>query len=357
MSENADFAERFALEGIAFIGPPASAIVSMGSNSVSKNIMSAVGVLVVPGHHGNQDLDFLQQEALRIDYPVLIKPVPRSNTLITELDVIQRQLEVAAGDALLLDQSSIPLVRRAFESRLYAENPRNFLPDSGQLAHLSTPTPTHIFTAPPGVQRIPLGESSSPFMLVANTSAVIAPSLRVEQGFEQGTQIGFFQSSTNIKFLRALGGNQAFTDGDVETGFIPKHFHELFPPTPEPPDEALAQAITITLQHTSLSHLLRHSLASTVAASLPDSFSPTFAAVSAVLESPLTFAGARARTTMVPPPAPASPSRASRSSMQAPPSCLYALLRLPGAQHHVPASRLRFLALRLRLALHVVVAY
>ncbi|KAH9939126.1 uncharacterized protein BXZ73DRAFT_99798 [Epithele typhae] len=329
--------------------------------------MSAAGVLVVPGHHGNQDLDFLQQEALRIDYPVLIKPVPRvrivhaqgefpqgaffcstqgdevvrqrrvlgsptfgSNTLITELDVIQRQLEVAAGDTLLLDESSIPLVRRAFESRLYAENPRNFLPDSGQLAHLSTPTPTHIFTAPPGVQRIPLGESSSPFMLVANTSAVIAPSLRVEQGFEQGTQIGFFQSSTNIKFLRALGGNQAITDRDVETGFIPKHFHELFPPTPEPPDEALAQAMSScatsqfllppTLRRHSLLVLQRDvyknhhppthiplppspSLALTVAASLPESFSPTFAAVSAVLESPLTFAGARARTTMVPPPA------------------------------------------------------
>ncbi|KAH9913067.1 uncharacterized protein BXZ73DRAFT_107043 [Epithele typhae] len=294
MSENADLAERFALEGIAFIGPPASAIVSMGSNSVSKNIMSAAGVLVVSGHHGNQDLDFLQQEALRIDYPVLIKPVPRSNTLITELDVIQRQLEVAAGDALLLDQSSIPLVGRAFESRLYAENPRNFLLDSGQLAYLSTPTPTHIFTAPPGAY---LWEN------------VRWKSTEVE----------------NIKFSRALGGNQAFIDGDVETGFIP-----LFPPTPEPPDEALAQAMSScatsqfllppTLRRHSLLVLQRDvyknhhpptqiplppspSLALTVAASLPDSFSPTFAAVSAVLESPLTFAGARARTTMVPPPA------------------------------------------------------
>lgn len=31
LSENAKFAERLAEEGIVFIGPPASAIVSMGS--------------------------------------------------------------------------------------------------------------------------------------------------------------------------------------------------------------------------------------------------------------------------------------------------------------------------------------
>lgn len=31
LSENAQFAERLAQEGITFIGPPASAIVSMGS--------------------------------------------------------------------------------------------------------------------------------------------------------------------------------------------------------------------------------------------------------------------------------------------------------------------------------------
>lgn len=38
LSENAGFAERLAKEGIVFIGPPASAIVSMGSKSESKNV-------------------------------------------------------------------------------------------------------------------------------------------------------------------------------------------------------------------------------------------------------------------------------------------------------------------------------
>lgn len=48
--------------------------------------------------------------------------------------------------------------------------------------------------------------------------------------------------STNVEFLRTLAGNQAFINEEVETGFIPKHFDELFPPIPAPSPELLAQA-------------------------------------------------------------------------------------------------------------------
>jgi 3-methylcrotonyl-CoA carboxylase alpha subunit len=143
--------------------------------------------------------------------------------------------QVAAGNLLPLLQSEIPMVGHAFEARIYAENPRNnFLPDSGRLLHLSTPTPTHIF-APPA------------------TSAPIVPAVRVEQGFGTGAQIGVFYDpmiaklvvhgadrtealralraaleeyqvvgvNTNIAFLRALASHPAFIAAEVETGFIP----------------------------------------------------------------------------------------------------------------------------------------
>jgi len=47
---------------------------------------------------------------------------------------------------------------------------------------------------------------------------------------------------TNVEFLRTLAGNSSFIEGEVETGFIPKHFDELFPTIPEPSPEILAQA-------------------------------------------------------------------------------------------------------------------
>ncbi|XP_072956708.1 methylcrotonoyl-CoA carboxylase subunit alpha, mitochondrial [Typha angustifolia] len=75
LSESADFAQLCEDEGLAFIGPPASAIRDMGDKSASKRIMGAAGVPLVPGYHGaEQDIEFLKSEAEKIGYPILIKP-------------------------------------------------------------------------------------------------------------------------------------------------------------------------------------------------------------------------------------------------------------------------------------------
>jgi 3-methylcrotonyl-CoA carboxylase alpha subunit len=74
LSENEDFAQACADAGIAFIGPPPSAIKAMGLKAESKRLMDAAGVPLVPGYHGaDQDPALLQREADRIGYPVLIK--------------------------------------------------------------------------------------------------------------------------------------------------------------------------------------------------------------------------------------------------------------------------------------------
>ncbi|KAJ1547461.1 hypothetical protein HK096_002805, partial [Nowakowskiella sp. JEL0078] len=76
LSENSEFAKLVSESGIIFIGPPASAIESMGSKSESKKIMINAGVSVVPGYHGNnQSIDKLKDEAAKIGYPVLIKAI------------------------------------------------------------------------------------------------------------------------------------------------------------------------------------------------------------------------------------------------------------------------------------------
>ncbi len=74
LSENAQFAQACFDAGIAFIGPPASAINAMGSKSAAKELMEKARVPLVPGYHGeNQGADFLQQQADAIGYPVLLK--------------------------------------------------------------------------------------------------------------------------------------------------------------------------------------------------------------------------------------------------------------------------------------------
>ncbi|KAK7040220.1 hypothetical protein VNI00_010026 [Paramarasmius palmivorus] len=364
LSENAKFAERLAEEGIVFIGPPASAIVSMGSKSESKNIMLGFPVLIKAVHGGGgkgmrivtEPTDEAFQEALTSAKRESIKsfgndtvlvekyiqrprhvevqvfadslggvvslwerdcsvqrrnqkiieeaPAPglsmelrsdlsskavaaaravnyvgagtvefifdndtqefyfmEMNTrlqvehpvteMVTGLDLVEWQLDVAAGNPLPLDQSSVPLVGHAFEARIYAENPRNnFLPDSGPLLYLSTPKPTLTFAPPYTAAKLPSADVTEPELYVpsrASHDAEITPSVRLEQGFGQGSQIGVFYDpmiaklivhgkdrtealrmlrkaldeyhvvgvSTNVEFLRTLA------DGEVETGFIP----------------------------------------------------------------------------------------------------------------------------------------
>ncbi len=75
LSENADFAAALNRAGIVFIGPPVSAIATMGDKIAAKSAVSAFGVPVVPGIAvpGLTDDDLIGA-AGGIGYPVLVKP-------------------------------------------------------------------------------------------------------------------------------------------------------------------------------------------------------------------------------------------------------------------------------------------
>ena len=103
LSENADFADACNEAGIVFIGPPASAIRKMGSKIAAKQLARSVSAPVVPGYTGGQqDADFLRQEAERIGFPLLIKAsaggggkgmreVHSASTFPVELEGAQRE--------------------------------------------------------------------------------------------------------------------------------------------------------------------------------------------------------------------------------------------------------------------------
>ena len=76
LSENADFAQACASAGIAFVGPPASAIRAMGLKDRAKALMAKAGVPIVPGYLGDdQSAEQLSKEAAKVGFPVLIKAV------------------------------------------------------------------------------------------------------------------------------------------------------------------------------------------------------------------------------------------------------------------------------------------
>jgi 3-methylcrotonyl-CoA carboxylase alpha subunit len=117
LSENDAFANACAEAGIAFIGPPASAILAMGLKAESKQLMEKAGVPLVPGYHGSdQDPAMLKHEADRIGYPVMIKAsaggggkgmraVDRSEDFAAALASCQREARNSFGsDAVLIEK-------------------------------------------------------------------------------------------------------------------------------------------------------------------------------------------------------------------------------------------------------------
>lgn len=105
LSENAEFAKQCADNNIAFIGPPVTAIESMGSKSAAKTIMEKAKVPLVPGYHGDdQDTAILKKSADEMGYPVLLKAVAggggKGMRQVWQADEFEQALAQAKSESL-----------------------------------------------------------------------------------------------------------------------------------------------------------------------------------------------------------------------------------------------------------------
>jgi 3-methylcrotonyl-CoA carboxylase alpha subunit len=133
LSENAQFAKRCQDAGLIFVGPPASAIQSMGSKSASKAAMAAVGVPVAPGYHGDeQSASRLIEEAARVGFPLIIKAsaggggkgmqvVNSAAEVAAAVESAQRLARTAFGDDRLLMERYFPKARHV-EVQVFADS-------------------------------------------------------------------------------------------------------------------------------------------------------------------------------------------------------------------------------------------
>ena len=136
LSENADFADACAEAGLVFIGPPGSAMRAMGSKSAAKSLMETANVPLVPGYHGErQDPEFLQEQADRIGYPVLLKAsaggggkgmrvIERSEDFKAALDSCKREAISSFGDDKVLAEKYLTRPRH-IEIQVFADTHGN----------------------------------------------------------------------------------------------------------------------------------------------------------------------------------------------------------------------------------------
>ena len=132
LSENDDLAAACEAAGIAWVGPPASAMRAMGDKSSSKTTMAKAGVPVVPGYHGADQADAtFVRAAAKMGAPVLVKAssggggkgmrrVDRLEDLPAALASARREAKSAFGDDTLLLEKFVEMPRHV-EIQVFAD--------------------------------------------------------------------------------------------------------------------------------------------------------------------------------------------------------------------------------------------
>lgn len=138
LSENEEFADACLQAGIVFIGPSSQAIRAMGLKAQSKQLMEKANVPLVPGYHGDvQETGFLNQQADRIGYPVLIKAsaggggkgmriVESSAEFLAALSSCQREAQSSFGDDSVLIEKYVQRPRH-IEIQVFGDNHDNYV--------------------------------------------------------------------------------------------------------------------------------------------------------------------------------------------------------------------------------------
>ena len=170
---------------------------------------------------------FLELNArIQVEHPV--------TELVTGLDIVREQLRIAAGAPLSPAAAATSLRGHAVEVRLYAEDPRSFLPQTGRIERLRLPQGIRVDS---GVREgDEIGTAYDPLIakLVAAGETRAEAFDRLARGLRETEVTGV---TTNLPLLRWLVTHPLVRAGRVSTAFLAEH-----PPLSQPPPVVPAPA-------------------------------------------------------------------------------------------------------------------
>ncbi|MDF2152102.1 acetyl/propionyl/methylcrotonyl-CoA carboxylase subunit alpha [Vibrio sp. CAU 1672] len=162
---------------------------------------------------------------LQVEHPV--------TELITGIDLVEWQLQVASGEPLPVTQQQISHNGHAIELRIYAEDAQNaFMPSTGRIDHLSEPkTGTHNRTGLVRVDSgVAQGDEISAFydpmiskLIVWGENRDIALT-KLKQALRRYHIRGV---TTNIGYLYSIISQPAFADIKLDTAFLSTYQREI----------------------------------------------------------------------------------------------------------------------------------
>jgi acetyl/propionyl-CoA carboxylase alpha subunit len=154
---------------------------------------------------------------IQVEHPV--------TELVTGVDLVAEQLQIAAGEPL--GPRELRLEGHAVEVRLYAEDPRTFLPQAGRLERLRLPRGVRVDA---GVEEgDAVGTAYDPMIakLIAHGPTREEAFARLRDALAETEVDGV---TTNLPFLRWLVSHPAVLAGRTTTAFLSD-----YPPLSEPP--------------------------------------------------------------------------------------------------------------------------
>jgi acetyl/propionyl-CoA carboxylase alpha subunit len=166
-----------------------------------------------------RDFFFLELNGrIQVEHPV--------TELVTGLDLVQWQLRIARGERLDLPSNTV-LQGHAVEVRLYAEDPRTFLPQAGRIERLRLPETIRVDAGVAEGDEV--GTSYDPMIakLIAHGGTRDEALDRLGAGLAE-TEVGGV--TTNLPFLRWLVAHPVLRAGEATTAFLTDH-----PPLSAPP--------------------------------------------------------------------------------------------------------------------------
>jgi 3-methylcrotonyl-CoA carboxylase alpha subunit len=173
---------------------------------------------------------------LQVEHPV--------TEMITGLDLVEWQLQVANGELLPLTQEQIALHGHAIEVRIYAEDPANdFLPSIGTITRLIQPATDNTVRIDTGVEEMShISQYYDPMIakLIVYGDDRQQAILRLQHALANYAIAGV---QTNLDLLTRIIAEADYQQGNISTAFIPAHHEQLFDMQRMPADEIIIAAV------------------------------------------------------------------------------------------------------------------
>jgi acetyl-CoA/propionyl-CoA carboxylase, biotin carboxylase, biotin carboxyl carrier protein len=144
---------------------------------------------------------------IQVEHPV--------TELVTGVDLVRTQLELAAGGPL--DLGEVRLDGHAVEARLYAEDPRTFLPQAGRIEGLRLPNGIRVDAGVDQGDEVGVAYDAMIAKLIAHGPTREEALLRLRDALAETEVAGLV---TNLPFLRWLVAHPAVRAGRTTTAFL-----------------------------------------------------------------------------------------------------------------------------------------